>query len=344
MSQQIRQSDPRSFLVLPENQLAVAAVKKLAPGSRRRRIWVVTVVGPAGVGKSHLARELLRSWESESAEGKRLLFTASQFAAQLADAATTGTISQFQSRHRHDVSLLICEDVHSLGPRKESQQQLLAAMDEIISNGGVVLLTSTRMPGSIKGLSRKLVNRMHGGLCVEIDLPGKASRRELIEQFLSQESLPLTEEEIDKIAEETSGSPRELFGFLSQLQAEAKLRTGKQRRTSINLGAALAERQRQTDLSLPEITRATAERFGVKPSEMKGPSRVQTLALARQTAMYLARELGHLHYAQIGDYFNRGNHSTVIHACQKITRQLETDSALVRQVQTIKEELLGSVE
>jgi len=317
----------------------VAAVKKLGPGVKRRRVWMVTVVGPAGCGKSHLARELARGWEAERPDSKLLLMTASQFAAQLADAATTGTIPQFQLRHRKDVHLLICEDLQTLGPRKESQAQLLAAIDDVTSNGGVVLFTSTSMPAAIKGLSRKLVNRMHGGVCVEMTLPGPESRRKLVEEYLSVESLPLTKQEIETICAKSSGSPRELIGLLNQLQIETNLRPRRTPRGTLNLGAALAERQRTLKLTLPEIARTTAEHFGVKLADMKGPHRGQTLSLARQTAMYLARELSQLHYVQIGEFFNRGNHSTVIHACQKITRELQKKPGLLQQVQAIREEL-----
>jgi len=319
--------------------LAVAAVKKLGPGVKRRRIWLVSVVGAAGCGKSHLARELVRGWEAEHPDSKLLLMTASQFAAQFADASATGTIPQFQSRYRKDVHLLICEDLQALGPRKESQAQLLAAIDEVVSQGGVVLLTSTRMPAAIKGLSRKLVNRIHGGLCVEMTLPGLESRRKLVQEYLSVESLPLTELEIETICENTSGSPRELIGLLTQLQMEMNLCSEHRQRSALNLGAKLAERQQTQKLTLPEIARTTADHFGVKLADMKGPHRGQTLSLARQTAMYLARELSELHYVQIGEFFNRGNHSTVIHACQKITNALLQRPDLMRQVQAIREEL-----
>ncbi|WP_437185955.1 helix-turn-helix domain-containing protein [Planctomicrobium sp. SH668] len=340
MSHKIRQSDQRGFLVLPENELAIAAVKRLAPGVKRRRIWMVTIVGASGSGKSHLARQLLRSWEAENAsDGKLLLLTASQFAAQLAEASAAGTILQFQTKYRNDVKLLICEDIHVLGNSRETQNQLLAAVDEITANGGVVLFTSTKMPGSVKGLTRRLSNRMHGGLCIELGLPGPASRRKLIDQFLESQSLPLSLDEIDKIVIESTGSPRELIGLLNQLLSETKLTRGKRRDSQINLGATLKERQKPTDIRLQDITRITAERFGVKPAELKGPSRAQTLSLARQTAMYLARELAQLHYSVIGEHFQRGNHSTVIHACQKISERLQIDTGLLRHIQAIKEEL-----
>lgn len=300
---------------------------------------MVTVVGPAGCGKSRLARELMRGWESERPDAKVLFTTGSQFAAQLAEAAVSRTIPQFQTRHRHEIDLFVCEDVHVLGPRQESQIQLLAAIDDVMSRGGVVLLTSTRLPAAISGLNRRLVNRMHGGICVEIDLPGPDSRRQLLEEFLSVESFPLTSQQIDSIIAGSAGSPRELLGVLNQLQAEATLPTGRSRTAGVNVKAVLADRQRTQELSLPEIARVTAERFGVKVSEMKGPHRGQSLSLARQTAMFLARDLAGLHYGKIGEFFQRGNHSTVIHACQKIARELENNVALLRHVQAIRDEL-----
>ncbi|SFH95331.1 helix-turn-helix domain-containing protein [Planctomicrobium piriforme] len=339
MSGSVRQSDQRSFLVLPENQLAVAAVKKLAPVVKRRSIRLVTLVGPAGVGKSHLARDLVRSWESDRTEGKVLVTTASQFAAQLADASSAQAISQFQTRFRNEVKLLVCEDVHVLGPRKESQQQLLAAIDDVTAQGGVVLLTSIQMPGSIKGLSRRLVNRMHGGLCVNIELPSAASRRKLIEHALAADGARLPPREIEQIAAESPVSPRELFGLLSQLRSETQLLTAGDRRRGSVVKALIEERSPAFDVGLPELCRVTAARFAVKPSELKGPRRSQTITLARQTAMSLARELLKLNYVEIGEYFNRGNHSTVIHACQKIAEQRKTDSDLELAIQSIHEEL-----
>lgn len=335
-----RQSDPHAFLVLPENEFAVAAVKKLAPGVKRRRIWLVTLIGPAGCGKSRLARELIQGWEAERPDARTVYITASQFAAQLAEAAASKTIAQFQSRFRHDTQLLICEDIQILGPRQESQAQLLATMDDVTSSGGVVLLTSTRMPASIPGLNRRLVNRMHGGVCAEIELPGPASQRKLIEEFLSGESLPLSHVQIEGMISTASVSPRELLGLIHQLQAETVLRTGKRQPVRVNVEAVLADRQRSPLVSVAEIARVTAERFGVNVADMKGPHRGQSLSQARQTAMYLARELAAMHYAQIGAYFHRGNHSTVIHACQKIARDLETKPALQRHIQAIRDELL----
>lgn len=334
----IRPFDQFPFLVLPENRLAVAAVNKLGPKVRRRVCRLVTVVGPAGCGKSRLARELIRGWDEARDDGKRLLVTASEYAAQFAEASEHGAIPQFQTRYRHDVRLLVCEDVQMLGPRKETQQQLLAAIDEIISEGGLVLLTSTRMPGEITGLSRRLVNRMHGGICAPLELPGEESRRALIDHFLSIDPLPLTSEEVGLIAEKHAVSPRELLGLLTQLRMESQTRSGRNRSTR-NVEEILEGLPMNSKFSLADISRVTARTFGVRMADLKSPRRSQTLTLARQTAMYLARNLAGMQFSTIGNYFNRRNHSTVIHACQKIETLLEDDPRLAHDVATIRKQL-----
>jgi len=334
-----RKADSHAFLVLPENQLAIASVKKLAPELKRRNVGLVTLVGSAGTGKSHLARELVRTWESKRNDKKILVVTAAQFSAQLAEASSTNSIDQFQTRYRNEVGLLVCEDIQTLGPRKETQQQLQAAVDDILSDGGVVLLTSTLMPGAIRGLSRRLVNRIHGGLCVSIELPGPASRRKLIQHVASAESPRLTPQQIEQIAQDSPVSPRELIGLISQLRTEARVLGRHQKTRSSSVATLIKERTPVPAMTLHRVCQLTAARFGVKTADLKGPRRSQTLSLARQTAMYVARESLRMNYIAIGEFFNRGNHSTVIHACRKIEDQRQADPDLDLTIQSIQDEM-----
>ncbi|WP_437201385.1 helix-turn-helix domain-containing protein [Planctomicrobium sp. SH664] len=331
----MRSPESQRFVPLPENRLAIAAVRRLAPGIKRRTVRLVTLVAPPGAGKSHLVRELIRSWEATAPQGRVLTVTASQFSAQLAEASAANTIPQFQLRYRRDMQLLACEDLQALNHRKESQQQLLAAIDEIIAKGGLVLLTSTRMPGDLGGLSRRLVNRIHGGVCVNMELPGERSRRKLLEQFLLAESLTLPPDKIEAAAAKYAVSPRELRGLLTQLRAEGQLPAGKKGAAAPDLKSLIQERQPAKTVNVEVIARESAARFQVKVADLKGPRRSQTISRARQVAMYLARELAGMNYLQIGTYFNRGNHSTVIHACQKIAAARTSDAVLAHEIAAI---------
>jgi len=328
--------DQHSFLVLPENKLAVTAVSSLGPTVRRRFTPFVTLSGPPGVGKSHLARDLARSWRTHPKRHQIHHITATEFAAQFAEASQAKTIAQFQKRYRNDVKLLICEDVQSLSGRTESQQQLTVAVDDILSQGGCVLFTSTVMPGEIPRLNRRLLNRIRGGVCVGMELPGEKSRFKLLKHFLGWESIRLSDTELKLIAAEPSFTPRELVALLVRLRAEQSLR---RQLTDGDIASVLSEFSVRPDISLSQIAKATAKQFQVKIADMKSPRRSQTIVTARQVAMYLGRELGKLGLKEVGTYFNRRNHSTVIHACKKIEEGMEQDSRLALDVATIRKSL-----
>lgn len=334
----MRPADPQGFLILPENRLAVAAVRRLGPAGRRLQPRLVTLIGPPGCGKSHLSRELVRSWADVPDAGKTLSVTASTFAAELASASANKTIARFQSRYRHQVQLLIVEDLQAIGGKAETQQQLCAALDDILRRGGNVLFTSSQFPGAIEGLSRRLVNRLHGGLCVEMRWPKPASRAKLLKHFLQGDLLRLSAKQLEAIAESSISSPRELQGLLSELRARA----GESPRSTLPaaaVAAAVAERERTGNGSLAELAQACAAQFQVSVDDLRGPRRSQSLSLARQVAMSLARELLQLHYAEIGAYFNRENHSTVIHACRKIDELIAADGPEQRQIQQLRDTL-----
>lgn len=336
MSATIRQHEPHSFLVLPENKLALTAVKTMAPGAKRVAHSTLALIGPAGTGKSHLCRDLARGWREKQDDAKVISVTASQFAAELAEASEAGAISQFQSKYRRDTKLLIFEDLQALQGRKETQQQLVAAVDEIVASGGRVVFTSSRMPGEIRNLNRRLASRIRGGLVAEIAKPCEVSRRKLLLHYLSHESIRLDANEVELIAAEVEGSARELLGILNRVKAEQTSR----RAANFDVRHVLSDRP-ETKVTLKDCANASAKIFGMKVSDLRSPRRSSTVTLARQVAMYLAREMSGVGYQEIGEYFERKNHSTVIYACQKIQELLVEDAKLAHDVAQARKRILG---
>lgn len=330
MGTSLRQHDQHTFLSLPENRLAIRAIQRISPLTRRRTIQIVSLFGPPGVGKSRLCRELIRSWETKRSDGKLIYTTASEFAAQLAEASSGGAVPQFQQRFRKDVKLLICEDLQSLAGRTETQQQLTAAIDDVTLTGGCVLFTATRRPAEIRFLNSRLTNRIHGGLCVDLPLPSVESRRKLLEHFLSTVSLRLSAQEISLIAEKHEVSPRELESILLHIKTLQNSTV-----QSLTVQDLLEEIPAPREHSIQQIAAAAAREYGVKVADLRSPSRSKTISTARHVAMHLARTLTDLNYKQIGTYFGRSNHSTVIHACNKISELIAQDAILSHQVDSI---------
>ncbi|MEZ6065002.1 MAG: DnaA/Hda family protein [Planctomycetaceae bacterium] len=328
--------DTHSFLVIEENRFAFAAAMQLRTGEATRPCRLVTISGPAGVGKSHLARQLAR--EARAADAKLIdaHVTAGEFVAEFASAAQAGCIPEFQDSYRRS-QLLIVEDIQALTGRPETQQQFLALIDEVISRGGRVLLTANKPVGEIRGLPGKLVSRCHGGVTADITLPGTASRTTLLSHFAAALQLPVPEDVLRLLAQKLPLSSRELYGAIIKLRTIAE-----GRRDRIDATAALQiAREYSVDAaaSLSDICRAVAQEFAVPVAVIRSPGRVQSTVIARQTAMHLARQMSQQSFAAIGEYFGGRNHATVLHGCRRAAEQIENDVEYAQRVHNIQQSL-----
>ena len=328
--------DAHSFLILPENQMAHTACLRLID-PRVSDPPLVTLFGPPGCGKSHLARKTVREALARSPGTVVLFLTANDFAAQLHAASSTGKVRQFQERIRSRTELLVFEDLHRLEGRTESQQQLLAILDDLLAHGRRVLLTSRKSPGEIPRLSRKIVNRCHGGLPIEIgEVSTAASRERLVRLFAEAAGVDLAKPLVSLVAAEAGRSPRDLQRLVQAVCAAAL-----RRKAAIDepLVRDLLARSGEARLTISEITKVVARAFDAKVTELRSSARTQTLVVPRQVAMFLSRELMKAEYQAIGDYFGGRNHATVIYACDRIRELTHSQSELGVRVARLREDL-----
>lgn len=297
---------------------------------------LVTITGPSGCGKSHLARQLVREARLDDSQLHDIHVTAAEFAAEYAAAADGSCIPEFQHSFRR-AQLLIVEDLQLLESRTNTQLELLAVMDDIIAQGGRVLLTANQPMGELRQLPGKLISRCHGGVCAEVTLPGNASRTTLLSHFASALQLPVPEDVLRLLARQLAFSPRELHGVLVNLRARA---AGSRQSMDVNTAlAVIRDLNASSGPSLSDIARAVALEFDVTVALMRSPGRVQSIVTARQTAMYLARTLSSQSLSSIGDYFGGRNHATVLHACRRATEQLAEDPEYAQRVQHVRRTL-----
>lgn len=316
------------LLVLEENRFAWAALASLHDAAEQpARGRLVYLYGPSGAGKSHLVRQFLRDERRRDPDLRAATVTAGRFAAELAEASEARSVDCFQARYR-DLQVFVCEDLTGLEYRHETQQQLVAAIDELLSSGGRVVLTSTRAPGELAGVQRRLVNRCYGGTCAAVEAPGPASRAALLAHFALAKQIPLPQDAVDFLAAELPVSPRELRATVDQLDLQAR-----QARTRIDcdfVRRCLESEIKPRSATLAEIARAVARHFGVTIAGLRGQRRAQGVVLPRQCAMFLARQLTAEPMQAIARYFGRRNHTTVLHACRRM-RTLASDEPALRQ-------------
>jgi len=325
------------FLTLAENQFAVEAVERLAEADCDASGRLTLIYGHSGVGKSHLVRQFL--WhENQKFEPPRFAcLTASQLVAEIDEARSVALMAPLRERYL-DLELLVCEDIASVERKFETQRVLTGVIDEILAAGGRVLLTCSKAPGELDAVSPRLVNRLHGGVCVGLAFPGVPSRVQLLSHFARLRHLTIPSDVLQLLAERLAVSTRELKAAIVRIEMLARAEGA----SLIN--RTLAERFLDEMVSpeapnLTEITKAVAKEFGVTVAALRTGGRTAATSLPRQIAMSLSRELTAQPLERIAAFFGRSNHGTVIHARKKLALRLEEDAALRRHVSQIRKRL-----
>ena len=329
--------DSHPFLILPENQLAHTACLRLVSAPARGQSPLITLIGPPGSGKSHLARLIVQETLARAPKTAVLSLSANDFASQLHAASSTGKVRQLQERLRSQTELLVFEDLHRLEGRKESQQQLVAVLDDLEAQKRRVLITSRKSPGGIPRLSSRIVNRCHGGVLVEIEELSQGSRERLVSHFADALKMPLPEPLARLLAAGRGRSPRDLLRLVENVRSAAQRRKAALDEALIR---DILSRSAEAKPTLSEITRVVARAYDAKVADLRSASRTQGLVVPRQVAMFLARELIHAEYKTIGDYFGGRNHATVIHACDRIRQLSKSEAEIGVTLSRIRDDLM----
>jgi chromosomal replication initiator protein len=317
------------FLVLDENRLAWTAIDSLKSTiDSGTSPHVVLIYGPSGAGKSHLGDVLLHDF------GKRSqLIAAADFADQVArNFKHPGAFDPAAEYSTLDV--LIIDDVQQICRQQSAQRVLAGLIDDLRRSETVLVCTSNQPPADLKGLTPRLANRFRGGLCVSVSNPKPASRLKLLNHFCSHLQIAIPAPVLKLFSNELSVSPRELLGML--LRFDDLARQQKVMPDARLARAFLKHEIAPKDVAIEDVARAVARQFGIRLSDMRSKARDQMIAVPRHCAMYLARELTGEHYSRIGEYFNGRSHSTVLHACKQIRRQLEDDAGLRQQLKRVR--------
>ncbi|MDA0282403.1 MAG: DnaA/Hda family protein [Planctomycetota bacterium] len=321
------------FLVVDENRLAWTAVESIRPGVDPAVLRPVSalIYGPSGCGKSHLCDLLLASHGDSGA-----IVSAADFAEQVArNYKAPDTFDP--AREFSPLKLLIIADVQHLCRHPSAQRVLATLMDDLRRAETTIVCTSNQPPAELKGLIARLANRFRGGPCVAVRIPGPASRVKLLSHFCSHLQIAIPLPLLRLFANELAVSPRELLGLL--LRFEELVKQQKAMPDARLARAFLNQEVAPCSVTVEEISKAVARQFGVHLADMRSPARDHVLAVPRQCAMFLSRELTGDHFSKIGDYFGGRSHSTVLHACNRIRQQLDNDAGLRQQLKRTRQML-----
>jgi chromosomal replication initiator protein len=305
------------------NQFAKAASLAVAEAPGKTSFNPLVIYGGTGLGKTHLIQGI-GNLSKDKNTAKRILYVSSEkFTIDFINAIQNNRTLEFGQMYRN-VDLLIVDDIHFFLSKERTQEEFFHTFNTLHQKGKQIVLSSDRPPKELKGLEERLVSRFQWGLVTEIQPPDLETRIAILQQKAAFDNIDLPMEIIEFIATNIISNIRELEGALIKLIAYSSLKN-----IDINLDLAKIVLKdvltsKKKDISIEEIQRVVCEYFHIPDDLLRGKSRKQEIAFARQVAMYLTKEMTRYSLKSIGLHFGGRDHTTVIHAVNTIQSLLKT--------------------
>ena len=326
------------FVVGAGNRLTHAAASAVAenPALSYNPLFVY---GGAGLGKTHLIQAIGHHIISHHRSLRVSYVSAETFMNELIHAIQTGSTLKFKDRYRNTDVLLI-DDVHFLAGKESTQEEFFFTFNALHDANKQIVVTSDRPPKEISTLQERLTTRFEWGLITDIQPPDLETRIAILRRKVRKECIEIPDDVITLIAENIKTNIRALEGSLIRLLASSSLT-----RQEINCEMAeqmlvdIIKSSKESAITVEKIQKCVSESYDIPVVKIKSSSRIKEIAMARQVAIFLSREITDLPLVKIGKKFGGRDHSTVLHAVRKIEKLLVKDSSLEREIQTLRGKL-----
>ncbi len=327
-----------NFIIGKGNQMAHAAALIVSeePGKLYNPLFFY---GGVGLGKTHLMQAIGNKRLEDHPETNVKYVTSEAFTNDFINAIQTNRTEEFRREYR-DVDILMVDDIQFFAQKEGTQEEFFHTFNDLYNNDKQIVLTSDRVPQEIPKLQERLVSRFAWGLPVDITPPDLETRIAILKNKAKLDNLVIPNDTLSYIAGQIDSNVRELEGALSRVQAYSKL---KDEPITTDLvyealrGLKLSQDKRQ--LSIVDIQNKVASYFHISINDLKGKKRMKSIVMPRQIAMYLSREMTSNSLPKIGKEFGGKDHTTVIHACDKIAEIIKLDADLRKEIADIKSAL-----
>ena len=330
-----------NFVVGPCNNLAHAAALAVAeaPSQAYNPLFMH---GSVGLGKTHLVQAIAHALLQKNPRPKILYMSCEDFMNQFISAVRHGNIESFRFHYRH-VDVLLIDDIHFLGKGDRTQEEFFHTFNALYNAQKQIVITSDSPPKEIPAIEERLISRFKWGMVTKLAQPSYETRVAIIQKKAQLKGRTFPEDVVHYIAEHIACNIREIEGAIIKIIGYASLMN-----KSIDMllaRDALADtidRERIT-VSIEDAQNAVVKHFKIKLSDLQSKKRSKAVSYPRQVCMYLARKLTDYSLEEIGGYFGGRDHTTVMHACEKIKNLLVTDSLLAATIERLTEELRKNV-
>jgi chromosomal replication initiator protein len=325
-----------NFIVGSANRLAHAASLSVAerPGHAYNPLFLY---GGVGLGKTHLLHAIGNSVIAKFPRKRVVYATSEKFTNEFITSIQQGRIDEFRARYRK-IDVLLIDDIQFIADKERTQEEFFHTFNAIHEDGKQIVLSSDRPPKAILTLEERLRSRFEWGLIADLTAPDLETRIAILRAKAEEQGVPIGSDVIEFIARKVVSNIRELEGALNRIVAYASMGGVP---ITIELAQAVLSNvlyNPKKRLVTPErIATAVSEYYGVQLDALRGQKRDKAIVLPRQIAMFLMREETDVSLLRIGAELGGRDHSTVLHACDKINRELSVNDELRRDVAAVRE-------
>lgn len=314
-----------NFVVGHNNRFAYASCEAVSnlPAKAYNPLFIY---GSVGLGKTHLIHAIGRSICHSFPNMKTKLVSCEKFTNDLINSIRDKKVELFRQKYR-TVDLLIVDDIQFLAGKEQTQEEFFHTFNDIYNVNKQIVITSDRTPKEIPTLEERLRTRFEWGLIADMQPPDLETRIAILKKKIELNNFNISDDILHCIASQIPTNVREMEGALTRIIAYASLLN-----TNVTLSIAhnvirdIIGIKKELFISIEQIQQKTCDYFGVSIHEILSKSRKKEISYARQIAMYLSRELTKISLPKIGEAFGNRDHSTVMHACEKIKTAIEYDS------------------
>ncbi|BFN00887.1 chromosomal replication initiator protein DnaA [Moraxella sp. K23] len=321
------------FVTAKSNQIAYSICRETANNLGQSKNNPLFIYGATGLGKTHLmqaiAHEILK-------QGKSFYyFTSDKFVNQLVNSLRKQKIDEFKDKIKK-ADLLIIDDIHVIAGKQKSSEQFLLLLNDFMSKNKQVILASDKHPSALTDFDERLKSRLAWGVAVALEPPELETRIQILQKKSKAQEVNLPKECAIFIAQHIIANVRELEGALNKVLAISRLLNQPIHLELVQMALKDLIAIRVQAVSMDNIRKVVAEFYDISVKDLMGKKRLRHIARPRQVAMSLARELTNNSFTEIGQSFGGRDHTTVMHACEKVQELCVSDLMFDKDYRSLK--------
>ena len=325
-----------NYVMGNSNRFAYAAALAVAnnPASTYNPLFLY---GGVGLGKTHLMHAIGNRIKQNDPTMKVLYISSENFTNEIINSIYNKNTEAFRKKYRN-IDCLIIDDIQFLKGKEQTQVEFFHTFNDLRDSNKQIIISSDRLPKEIETLEDRMRSRFESGLIADIQPPDLETRMAILRQKAVNDKIELPNEVLTLLATSITSNIREIEGVYTKVVAYSSLMNVPvtldiTKKILDDMGNVVQVKQ----ITFESITQAVAEHYHIKVDELFNKKRTQNIAYPRQIAMYLCRELADMSYPRIGELFGGRDHTTVIHAYEKISNKSKIDSKLQNDLNALKD-------